>query len=254
MDPLPVTPVAEEDSMTYGISLLALVFALSVSTASLHSQSRGGKAHANKPVAGSTKKAGQVKPVTAKAPKAPKAPKSTATVKTKAPKTEARVVKVKEVKVKAPKAAKTTTSTSASTTTTTPTGEVTPTTPTTTRVKNPKLEARLLKMLPGVTDIRMASQDFKNWGQFVAAVHASNRLSIPFDTLKAAMTGITPGTTPGTFVKTAPMSLGQAVKSLKGTTTTTPTTGTLSATQIQTEVKRAEDAATADLRLTRASS
>jgi len=242
--------------MRYGISLLALVFALSVSTASLHSQSRG-KAQANKPVAGSThgggKKADQVKPVTAKAPKAPKAPKSTATVKTKAPKTEARVVKVKEVKVKAPKAEKTTTLTSASTTTTTPTSEVTPTTPTTTRVKNPKLEARLLKMLPGVTDIRMASQDFKNWGQFVAAVHASNRLSIPFDTLKAAMTGITPGATPGTFVKTAPMSLGQAVKSLKGTTTT-PTTGTLSATQIQTEVKRAEDAATADLRLTRASS
>ena len=218
--------------MRYGISLLALVFALSVSTASLHSQSRG-KAQANK---------------TAKAPKAPKAPKSTATVKTKAPKTEARVKVVKAKAAKTPA-----TSTSASTTTTTPTGEVTPTTPTTTRVKNPKLEARLLKMLPGVTDIRMASQDFKNWGQFVAAVHASNRLSIPFDTLKAAMTGITPGTTPGTSVKTAPMSLGQAVKSLKGTTTT-PTTGTLSATQIQTEVKRAEDAATADLRLTRASS
>jgi hypothetical protein len=239
--------------MRYGISLLALVFALSVSTASLHSQG-GGKAQAHKPVAGSThgggKKADQGKPVTAKAPTAPK---TTATVKTKAPKAESVKVKAPEA-AKAPKAAKTTTatSTSASTTTTTPTGEVTPTTPTTTRVKNPKLEARLLKMLPGVTDIRLASQDFKNWGQFVAAVHASNRLGIPFETLKAKMTGITPVASGsiGTPTVTTPMSLGQAVQSLKGTATT-PETTTLSTTQIQTEVKKAEDAATVDLRRTR---
>ena len=53
-----------------------------------------------------------------------------------------------------------------------------------------------------------------------------------------------------TFVPATPMSLGQAVQSLKAVATT-PETGTLSTTQLQTEVKKAEDAATADLRRTR---
>ncbi len=109
-------------------------------------------------------------------------------------------------------------------------------------VKNPKLEARLLTLLPAGTNIQDASQGFKNWGQFVAAVHVSNNLGIPFADLKAAMTGLAPGATPGTTVPTTtPMSLGQAIQSLKGTTTTAP--GTLSSTKIQNEVKKAEDAA-----------
>ncbi len=35
----------------------------------------------------------------------------------------------------------------------------------------------------------MASQGFKNLGQFVAAVHVSHNLGIPFDQLKAKMIG-----------------------------------------------------------------
>jgi hypothetical protein len=126
------------------------------------------------------------------------------------------------------------------------TAVVTPTTPTTHSVKNPKLEARLQTLLPAGTNIQDASQGFKNWGQFVAAVHVSNNLNIPFADLKTAMTGMAPGTTAPALT---PMSLGQAIQSLKGTTTTEP--GALSSTKIRTEVKKAEDAADLDLRLSR---
>jgi len=130
---------------------------------------------------------------------------------------------------------------------------ISPETPTTHSVKNPKLEARLLALLPAGTNIHDASQGFKNWGQFVAAVHVSNNLNIPFADLKARMTGFTPGTVPHSTVQTAPMSLGQAIQSFKGTTGTTET-GILSPAKIQTEVKKAEDAANTDLRRSRETS
>lgn len=130
---------------------------------------------------------------------------------------------------------------------------ISPETPTIHAVKNPKLEARLLTMLPAGTNIHDASQGFKNWGQFVAAVHVSNNLNIPFADLKARMTGFAPGTVAGSTVQTAPMSLGQAIQSFKGTTRTTET-GTLSPAKIQTEVKKAEDAANTDLRRSRETS
>jgi hypothetical protein len=253
MNTPPAISVAEEDSMRYGISFVALLFALSVSLTPMSAQGRG-KGQANKPVTGAKQsgpKADHGKPATAKGSTTAKSPKTATTAKnTKAPKAGKVTTTEARVNGNSKKAATTTAST------TTTTGEVTPTTPTTTYVKNPKLEARLLKMLPGVTDIRTASQDFKNWGQFVAAVHASDRLAIPFETLKAKMTGVTPGVNGAPATTTTPMSLGQAVQSLKGTTTTTTptttsTTGTLSTTQIQTEVKKAEDAANTDLRRTR---
>ena len=94
------------------------------------------------------------------------------------------------------RAAKAETKAARKSSTTTPTGTttvVTPTTPMSQSVKNPKLEARLLALLPPNTTIQEASQGFKNWGQFVAATHVSNNLNIPFAELKARMTGITPG-------------------------------------------------------------
>ena len=126
---------------------------------------------------------------------------------------------------------------------------VTATTPTTHAVKNPKLEARLLTLLPPGSTIQDASHGFKNWGQFVAAAHVSNNLGIPFADLKTRMTGIPPGTPPGTPVLTTQMSLGQAIQSFKGTTTTNP--ATFSSTRVRNEVKKAEDAANADLRRSR---
>jgi hypothetical protein len=122
---------------------------------------------------------------------------------------------------------------------------ISPETPTTHSVKNPKLEARLLTMLPAGTNVHDASQGFKNWGQFVAAVHVAHNLSIPFADLKAKITRFTPGTVPGTVAQTASMSLAQAIQSLKGTQ------AGISPAKIQAEVKKAENAANTALRLSR---
>lgn len=54
---------------------------------------------------------------------------------------------------------------------------------------NTKLAGKLQSLLPAGTDLQQASQGFKNLGQFVAAVHVSHNLGIPFDQLKAAMIG-----------------------------------------------------------------
>ena len=53
---------------------------------------------------------------------------------------------------------------------------------------NPALTSRLQSLLPGA-DLQTAASGFKNLGQFVAAVHVSNNLKIPFDDLKAKVTG-----------------------------------------------------------------
>ena len=86
-----------------------------------------------------------------------------------------------------------------------------------------------------------ASKGFKNQGQFIAALHVSRNLNIPFADLKTAMTGINPtvkpgtGTTPTTGTTTTTtgtptsetklLSLGQAIQKLRpGTDSTTATT------------------------------
>jgi hypothetical protein len=52
---------------------------------------------------------------------------------------------------------------------------------------NQKLSAKLVSLLPADTDLQAASAGFKNLGQFVAAVHVSKNLGIPFADLKAKM-------------------------------------------------------------------
>lgn len=105
---------------------------------------------------------------------------------------------------------------------------ITHNTPTTRSAHNPKLAARLQPLLPRGMDVNNAAQGFRNWGQFVAAVHVSHNLGIPFADLKAKMTG------------TNPMSLGQAIQMLRPTTTTT-----------RTEIRRAEWEAAEDFRRAR---
>ena len=68
---------------------------------------------------------------------------------------------------------------------------------------NPKLATRVQAMLPAGMSITGASAGFKNQGQFIAALHASQNLNIPFDQLKAKMTG------------SNAMSLGAAIKAAK---------------------------------------
>ena len=97
------------------------------------------------------------------------------------------------------------------------------------RVKNPRLEARLLQLLPAGTNINEAARGFKNWGQFVAAVHVSNNQNIPFMELKSRMVG------PGA------VSLGQAIQASRSRTPTASTHA----------VKVAEQEAAEDFRFAR---
>ena len=55
--------------------------------------------------------------------------------------------------------------------------------------RNPQLNDRLSKMLPAGMQLSDAASDFKNRGQFIAALHVSRNLDIPFADLKARMTG-----------------------------------------------------------------
>jgi hypothetical protein len=54
---------------------------------------------------------------------------------------------------------------------------------------NTKLSSKLQGLLPSGTNVQQAAQGFKNLGQFVAAVHVSHNLGIPFDQLKTKMVG-----------------------------------------------------------------
>ena len=54
--------------------------------------------------------------------------------------------------------------------------------------QNTKLSSKLQPLLPAGTNVQDAASGFKNLGQFVAAVHVSHNLGIPFDQLKNKMT------------------------------------------------------------------
>jgi hypothetical protein len=71
--------------------------------------------------------------------------------------------------------------------------------------QNTKLASKLQALLPAGTDLQTAASGFKNLGQFVAAVHVSHNLGIPFDQLKAKMQG------------PPAESLGKAIQQLKPT-------------------------------------
>jgi hypothetical protein len=134
---------------------------------------------------------------------------------------------------------RTTTSTSGATTTT----RVQPTTDNTTtpnpiaqKLQGKPLGSRIEHMLPANMTLDTASAGFRNQGQFIAAVHVSQNLGIPFADLKATMLGTPlPGSTTAAL---SPMSLGQAIQQLKPFANAT------------TEASRAETQATDDLRTT----
>lgn len=68
---------------------------------------------------------------------------------------------------------------------------------------NPQLAAQVQSMLPSGMSLSSAAAGFRNEGQFLAALHASQDLDIPFDELKAKMTG------------SGDMSLGAAIHASK---------------------------------------
>ena len=107
------------------------------------------------------------------------------------------------------------TTTSPSTTTTTGTGTGTtwePTNPVAEKLMGKPNQLAKAKAVIGDTDINLATDGFKNFGQFNAAVNASQNLGIEFADLKAAMTGIT---IEGEKTNQPTKSLGQAIKQYK---------------------------------------
>jgi hypothetical protein len=69
--------------------------------------------------------------------------------------------------------------------------------------RNTNLASQLQSLFPAGTDLQKEAAGFRNLGQFVAAAHVAHNLNIPFDDLKAKMTG------------TGSVSLGAAIKQLK---------------------------------------
>ena len=110
----------------------------------------------------------------------------------------------------------------------------TPPNPIAAKLQNKPLGTRIEGMLPKGMTLDTASAGFKNQGQFIAAVHVSQNLGIPFADLKATMLGTSvPASTAADT--TSPMSLGQAIQRLKPFANAT------------TEATRAETQATRDL-------
>jgi hypothetical protein len=91
---------------------------------------------------------------------------------------------------------------------------------------NPQLVARLTPLLPTGTTLDQAAAGFKNQGQFIAALHVSKDLNIPFAQIKSEMTGSDHD------------SLGKAIHDLKPTV------------DAKTAAKTAENEAKADVKAT----
>jgi hypothetical protein len=83
------------------------------------------------------------------------------------------------------------------------------------KLQNKPLGARIEKMLPSGMTLDTASEGFRNQGQFIAAVHVSQNLGIPFAELKATMLGRPVAGSTTDITSSSPMSLGQAIQRLK---------------------------------------
>src|SRR5437762_4041452 len=102
--------------------------------------------------------------------------------------------------------------------------------------KNTQLSSKLSSLLPTGTDLQTAASGFRNLGQFVAAVHVSHNLDIPFDQLKCTELA-TAAACPGMTVPSKGSNLGQAIQTLKPT---------MSSTDSKSAAKQAEKEASAD--------
>lgn len=88
--------------------------------------------------------------------------------------------------------------------------------------RNTKLDSKLTSklqakgLLPAGTDLKDACAGFRNLGQCMAAIHVSHNLKIPFDCLKADMTGTAAaqGSTCPAGTGSSKMSLGKSIQTL----------------------------------------
>jgi hypothetical protein len=138
-------------------------------------------------------------------------------------------------------------SATSATTTTSGSATTTATNPVALKISShPQLAAKVNALLPSSMTLAAASKGFRNQGQFIAALHVSKNLNLPFTTLKATMLGTpVPATTrtsgatttgatatTGTATAPVPMSLGQAIHKLRASVdaTTAANTATEQAT------------------------
>ena len=91
--------------------------------------------------------------------------------------------------------------------------------------QNTKLSSKVQTLLPDGTKVQEAATGFKTLGEFVAAVHISKNLNIPFDQLKNKVT--------------SGDSLGKALKELNPT---------MDHKQIKSEVKKGKQEAKEDIK------
>jgi hypothetical protein len=103
-------------------------------------------------------------------------------------------------------------------------------TPTQLLMQNPKLSNQLQTMLPEGTNVQDAASGFNNLGEFVAAVHISQNLNIPFDQFKQKVTNGD--------------SLGKALQELNPS---------LNHKEVKSEVKKAKKQAKEDIKTSRQS-
>ena len=102
--------------------------------------------------------------------------------------------------------------------------------------QNTQLASKLTSLLPTGTNLQTAASGFRNLGQFVAAVHVSHNLGIPFDQLKC--TELATADACGTMTLPPKGShLGQAIQTLKPA---------MSSTDSKSAAKQAEKEASAD--------
>jgi hypothetical protein len=103
--------------------------------------------------------------------------------------------------------------------------------------QNKQLSTKLSSLLPAGTDLQTAVGGFKNLGQFVAAVHVSHNLGIPFDQLKC--TELATKDACGTMtVPSKGSSLGGAISTIKPT---------VSSSDVKTATKQAQKQASSDM-------
>ena len=102
--------------------------------------------------------------------------------------------------------------------------------------QNTQLSSKLSTLLPAGTDLQTAAAGYRNLGQFVAAVHVSHNLDIPFAQLKCTELA-TAAACPNMTVPSKSSHLGQAIQTLKPT---------MSSTDSKSAAKQAEKEASAD--------
>jgi hypothetical protein len=95
-----------------------------------------------------------------------------------------------------------------------------PKSPTTLLDQNTQLAKKLSSFFPTGTDLTAEASGFKNLGQFVAAVHVSHNMKIPFTELKCTELGTTKAaslgmTCPTSVTNTNGMSLGKAIQTIQ---------------------------------------